>query len=307
MLVDPARLIAALPLPPGASIDIEPLGLLPGSPEQVVVSQPGQPPSVRFLVRRSPDSERAANNIAVLEALERAGFRPAPRLAAVVDGAAVETFPGGLPAIALEPRHELLALAMDHLAALHSLPVREGLRWGGEAAEVVPGAGVPLFRLGFTAEERAAADPYLAAAQQALVASPMGFIHGGLTSTSVLLTDSEVAFVDFESAGFGAQLFDVASLLASLGLSPAARRDLALRYARVRTLDPGPTADLVDLAVLVWGFQWQLELPRRLIENMGDDPAMANLRVIAGRIEESIRKPAGEHPVSVSLRRALWG
>ena len=307
MLVDPARLLAALSLPADASIDVEPLGLLPGSPEQVVVSQPGQPPAVRFVVRRSPDPERAANNIAVLEALERAGFAGSPRLVGVIDDAAVETFPGGLPALVLEPRQELLAATMDLLAALHALPVREGLRWGLEPREVIPGAGVPLFRLGFTSEERMAADPSLAEAQDALAASPLGFVHGSLTADRVLLTNTSAFFVDFESAGFGPQLFDVASLLVSLGLSAAARRDLALRYARVRAVDSTSTADLIDLAGLIWAFQWQLELPRRLIENMGDDPAVTNLRVLAGRIEETIRQPAGEHPAASSLRTALWG
>ncbi|MGD9933237.1 MAG: phosphotransferase [Dehalococcoidia bacterium] len=307
MLVDPARLLAALPHPAAASIDVEPLGLLPGSPEQVVVSQPGQPPSVRFVVRRSRNPERAANNIAVLEALERAGFTASPRLVGVVDEAAVETFPGGLPALVLESRHELLGAAMDLLAGLHSLPVREGLRWGMDPHEIIPGAGVPLFRLGFTSEERMAADPLLAAAQVALAASSLGFVQGSLTAGQLLLTETSAFFIDFESAGFGPQLLDVASLLVSLGLAPAARRDLALRYARARALDPTPTADLVDLAGLIWAFQWQLELPRRLIENMGDDPAVTNLRVLAGRIEESIRQPASEHPVALSLRTALWG
>jgi len=307
MLVDPARLRAALPLPSGASIEVEPLGLLPGSPEQVVVIQSGQPPAVRFVVRRSPDRERAENNIAVLEALERAGFNNSPRLAAVVDGAAVETYPGGLPALVLDPPHELLAGAIDCLATLHTLPIREGLRWGQDPLAVIPGAGVPLFRLGFTSEERLAADPFLAAAQEHISGSPLGFVHGDLTAAHMLLTESEAYVFDFESSGFGPQLFDVGGLLLSLGLPPAARRDLALRYARRRALDPPTTADLVDLAGLVWAFQWQLELPRRLIENMGDDPAITSIRVLASRIEESMRLPAGEHATASRLRSALWG
>lgn len=307
MLVDPARLRAALPLPAGASIEVEPLGLLAGSPEQVIVSVPGQPPCIGFVLRRSPDPERAQNNIAVLEALERAGYPHAPRLAAVVDDASVETFPGGLPALVLDAPHAVLGTAIDHLAALHALPVREGLRWDAPAAEAVPGEAVPLYRLGFTSEERAAAAPQLEAAREALLASPLGFVHGDLSAATLLLTDDEAFFFDFEAAGYGPQLFDLASLLLSLGLDPAARRDLALRYARRRGLEPSSTADLADLAGLIWAFQWQLELARRLIENLGDDPAIHAIRVLATRIEEGIRLPAGQHPVAVALRQALWG
>lgn len=79
MLIAPEAL-AALPGLAGAVVrDAEPLGLAQGAPERVTLDVAGARRDA--LLRRSPDLERAANNIAALEALGRARFAAAPRSA----------------------------------------------------------------------------------------------------------------------------------------------------------------------------------------------------------------------------------
>jgi hypothetical protein len=305
VLVDPARLLAALGLPADADVDFEPLGAAPGSAEGVVVRAPGQEQRV-VLLRRSIEPEGAENNIAVLERLIALGYAQAPRLLAVVDGVAVEEALPGVSALGLLPPDGSCEAAIDALAALHLLPVREGLRWGQSPGDVFPAEDLPLHRLGFAGRERDAARPHLSAAREALLASPFGFVHGDATAANVVLLPNAAWLTNFEGAGYGSQLIDVVSFLLTAGLYPEQRRQLAERYAAARSLPPTETADLVDLAGLLWVLGEQLHLPRRLIEAYGDDIASEALQTIAGRINRGLQEPAGAHPLAVAIRAALW-
>ncbi len=306
MLVEPAELLAALRLPSASRVDVEPLGLLPDAPEEVVISVPdgGQ---VTVLVRRSHDEDLSQNNIAVLERLNASGYQQAPRLLAVVAGAAVEQEIQGVRALGLLPPDGSCEAAVEALAALHALLLREGLRWEMTPADLFPDEDVPLHRLGFTAAERDIARPLLSAARDALLASPFGFCHGYPTAGNVVLLPEAAQLVNFEQAGYGPQLLDLAAFLLTAGLYAEQRRDLALRYAAARGLEPGPTADLVDLLGILWGISQQLVLPRRLMEAYGDELSVSALRIAATRIDQGIREPAGQHSVATAIRAALWG
>jgi len=292
-------------LPLASQLDVEPLGLALDAPDEVVIRTPDGGEMV-VLVRRSRESDLAENNIAVLERLNASGFRYAPQLLAVLDGAAVEQEVQGVRALGIIPPDGSCEAAIDALAALHTLPVREGLRWGTSPADLFPEGDVPLHRLGFTATERDVARPLFAAARDALLASPFGFCHGGSIATNVLLLPDAAQLVNFEQAGYGPQLLDVVAFLLTMGLYAEQRRDLALRYARARSLEPDPTADLIDLLGISWGISEQLVLPRRLIESYGDELTVSALRTVAGRIDEGMRDPAGRHPVAAGIRAALW-
>lgn len=304
MLVEPARLAAALGLPPATAVDAEPLAMLPGSPERVTLCLPGAAARA-VVVRRDRHPEAAANHAAVLEALTSRRFPFAPRLLAIVDGAAVEECAEGLTALAVVPAAPALEAAVDAVAALHALPLREGLRWDLTPGEMLP-ASFPLHRLGFAAHEREAAAPALTAAREALLAGPFGFCHGCLTADRVLLTGAGPRLVGFEAAGHGPQLFDLAAFLVTAGVLPPEREALARRYADARGLDPGEIAALAGLAEILWGVEHQLGLPRRQVELLGDDAASEAVRLAAARVEAALRAPSGGHPAAEAIRAALW-
>ena len=302
MLVEREALCRAL----GATdIEAEPVSLSPGAPERLTATLAGGRRT--FFVRRSAEDDRRETHLAVMEALERSGFRHTTTLVALVDGTAIETFVEGLTAMQVEPAATALDAAIDAFAALHALRLREGLRWGQAPVAMLPGADMQLFRLGFTSAERDAAAPWLAAAAEALAASTFGFCHGAATADHVVFGRTGPQLVNFERAGFGPQLFDVAAFLATAGVPAEKRRELAARYAEQRGLGEEETADLTDMATLLWGLDWLLGLPRRLIVNLGDDVASAELRLMASRVNEAVRSPAGDHPAAAGLRRALWG
>jgi hypothetical protein len=308
MLVDPERLFAALRLPAAARVEaVEPLTAAPGGPERVVVRAGER--ELAVLVRDAQD-ERGANNAAVLEALERAGYAWAPRLLAVVDGVSVETFAEGQPLLPFELTVAQLTPAIDALAALHMLPVREGLRWEQQPADLLVDADFPFFRLGYGAEQRRIAAAALEDARQALLsAAPFGFIHGDATAAKVIATGPDaVALVGFGQAGHGLQLDDVAALLLTSGLDPATRSSLALRYAAAvgRKRGEDALAGLIDVAGLLWGLNWLLGLPRRLITALGDEQLTADLRLMASRVETGIAQAAGGRPEARLLREALF-
>ena len=123
----------------------------------------------------------------------------------------------------------------------------------------------------------------------------------------MLLGQGQAWLVNFGSAGYGPQLFDVAAFLLTSGLEAAGRRVLAMGYARARGMNPNETADLVDLLGILWGIGEQLGLPRRIIESLGDDGSTVALKLGASRIEEGMRAPAGDSPVARAIRRAWWG
>lgn len=308
MLVDAAELLRALGTGPGATItDVEPLGPRPGSPERVTIRD-ANGATESYLVR-STQSERAANHVAVLEALagyRARGFASCPELVAVVSGTAVERWVDGLAALSVAPHPDHLDYAVDALAELHAFPVREGLRWEESPRSLLGLDDPPLYRLGFTAAEREGAAPAMVAAAEALLATPFGFVHGEATADNVLFTARGVTLVSFHAAGFGPQLFDLAAFLLTCGLAAPARRDLALRYAAKRDLPRTETADVADLAGIAWGLGALLGMPRRLVEHLGDDAASAAVRLIALRIDEGIRLSAGDHPAAAAIRAALW-
>ncbi len=207
----------------------------------------------------------AQNHAAVLDALARLGFTSAPGLLAFTGGLMAETAFEGLTALAVVPPATALEEAVDLIAALHQLPVREKLRWEPAEAARVPGADLPLHRLGFAAHEREPAVALLEAARETLAAGPSGFVHGELHAGNVVFTAEGPRLVEFGAAGQGHQLLDIAAFLATAGLEPPLRRDLAQRYARRRALDLASTTDAIDLATIPWGLAWLVELPRRQV------------------------------------------
>ncbi|WP_322795893.1 hypothetical protein [Tepidiforma sp.] len=301
MLAEPADVLRALGLPPAAPYTVEPLGEAAGSPERWLAGDRSA------IVRCPPTEEAARNHQAVFEALAQAGFAAMPRLLGFSGLAAIEEDVPGASALQVVPPPGALEAAVTALAALHALPVREGLDWEKAPADLLAGAPLPLFRLGFAAHEREAAAAPLEAARAELLASPFGFAHRAATAANVRLAPGRAWWVDFSAAGFGPQLFDLAALLLTSGLEAPARRVLAMGYARVRALDPDRTADLADLAGIWWGIDELLGLPRRQVAALGDDAALAALNLAAVRIERGIREPAGAHPAAAAIRRALWG
>ena len=301
MLVDPAQVLAALGLAPDTPFEVEPFGETPGAPARFIAG------GRAVVVRRPFDDTAAMNNAAVAEALANAGYAHTPRLLGFAGDATIEEEVPGATALQLVPPPGSAEAAMGALAALHSLPVQEGLDWGLAPTDLFPDEDIPLHRLGFASEEREAARGPLADARRALLASPFGFAHRDAAAANVLLGQGQAWLVNFGSAGYGPQLFDVAAFLLTLGIEAAGRRVLAMTYARARGTDPGETADLVDLLGILWGIGEQLGLPRRLIESLGDDAATAALKLAATRIEEGMRAPAGDSPTARAIRRALWG
>lgn len=301
MLADPRDVARVLGLPPGSEPAYEPLGEAPGAPERWSAGG-------RAVIARRPVTDEAANNhAAVFEALARAGFPHIPRLLGFSGLATLEEEVPGLTALQVEPPPGSAAAAVAALAALHALPLREGLDWEKAPAELLPEAPPPLYRLGFAAQEREAAAPGFAAAREALLAGPFGFAHRAASAANLLLAPGRAWLVNFGAAGFGPQLFDVAAFLLTSGLDAPARRVLAMEYARLRGFDPEATADLVDLAGIAWGVEELLWLPRRQVEALGDDAALAALNLAAVRIERGMREPAGSAPAAAAIRRALWG
>jgi hypothetical protein len=195
---------------------------------------------------------------------------------------------------------------MEALAALHALPVREGLRWELRPEEILADEDLPLYRLGFAAHDREAAAPALKEARTAILAATWGFGHGSATAANVLLAPGRALLTGFEDAGLGCQFYDVAAFLLTAGFEGSRRRELSLRYARNRSLEPEATADTIDLAGMMWGIGELLTLPRKSIQLLGDDPGMAALNTAATRIERGIREPAGGLPAAVAIRAALW-
>lgn len=305
MLSDAEKLLRALRLPAETRVDFEPLSDAAAAPERVALCAPGEAERI-VLVRRSSDADAAMNHVAVMEALTNGGYLHAPRLLGVIDDLAIEEWIEGATALALVPPPGACEAAIEALAEFHALPLREGLRWGATPGDIIPDNEVPLHRLGFAAHEREPAGQPLAEATAALLATPFGFVHGDATAAHVLLSRDRATLVNFERAGYGAQLMDVAAFLLTSGLDAPARRVLAGAYARRRGLDVFATIDCIDLAGIVWGIEHQLGLPRRLIESLGDEPASEALHTAAARVERGLRTSAGDHPAAAAIRAALW-
>ena len=302
-MVSVEAVLAALGLPPDTPCDVEPLGEAPGSPVQLFI---GGTRPLEVVVREPADPEARENHLAVTERLRDAGFAWMPELLAIVDGATVERAAPGATALQLVPPPGAAEAAMAAFAALHALPLREGLDWGKEPADLLPEGEFPLHRLGFAASERDGARGPLQEAHERLLASPFGFAHRNATAANVALAPGKAWISDFSTAGYGPQLWDVAAFLLTSGLEAPARRALAAAYGAHRGMGAAEAADAVDLAGLFWGMHWQLDLPRRLITSLGDDVATGALRLCAARIEKGIRQPSGDSPIARAIRRALW-
>lgn len=270
---------------------------------RVAIEQDG---ARREVLVRGAGSIAAQNHAAVLDALARLGFAPVPRLIAFTGGLMAETAFEGLTALALVPPATALEEAVDVIAALHQLPAGDKLRSGLQQAAPVPGPDLPLHRLGFAAHEREPAAELLATAREALGAGPVGFVHGELHAGNVVFTAGGPRLVEFGAAGHGHQLLDIAAFLATAGLEPPLRRDLAERYARRLALDPAATADAIDLATIPWGLSWLVELPRRQVLALGDDAATERISVLAARTHDALRRAAGADATAAALRAALW-
>lgn len=303
MLPDDAALLAALRLPSGAPVEWESPGESPAASVRALISTGEE---ARSVLVRSLASEGDHNHTAVLEALAASRFPHAPRPLAFGDGWLAEDWVDGVTALALLPPNGSPEAAIDALAALHALPLREGLRWEQSPAELFPTGEIPLHRLGFSAGERDPAREPLVAARALLLGSPFGFVHGSATANHVLLAPGTATLVDFAAAGHGPQFFDVAAFLLTAGLDAADRRELAHRYAHARRLDPDTAADLVDLLGILWGVGELLTLPHRHIRALGDDVRSHHLNLAASRVQRGIRDPAGNHPLAAAIRAALW-
>jgi hypothetical protein len=302
-VAEEARILAALGLPAGTPAHWEALGESPWSP--VLMTVDGEPP-LQAIVREPEDPDAAQNHQAVAEVLANAGFAFAPRVLGFAGNATIEELLPGTTAMRLVPPPGSAEAAMAALAALHTLPLREGLDWDSDAAALFPAEEPPLHRLGFASTERDPARTPLAEAREHLLASPFGLSHRNAVAANVVLAPGRAWLTDFSDAGFGPQYQDVAAFLLTSGIEAPGRRALAAAYARHRGVAPDGAADLVDLLGILWAISWQLELPRRLITNLGDDAATDSLKLAATRIERAIRQPAGDSPVAASIRNALW-
>lgn len=294
-MVSPEAVLAALGLPVETPIEWEPLGAAPGSPVRAFINA-GQP--LEVIVRESAEEEARANHLAVSERLREAGFRWTPELLGVAGEATIERAAPGSTALQFVPPPGAAEMVMVALAALHSLPIGEGLDWGRAPVDLLPAGEFPLHRLGFSSSEREPAREPLLEAHEYLLASPFGSAHRNASAANVLLAPGQAWLCDFSAAGYGPQLWDVAAFLLTSGLEGPARRALSARYAAAREMAPDTAADLVDLLGILWGMHWLLELPRRLITNLGDDGTTDGLKLCAARVDKGMRQPAGDSPTA---------
>ena len=302
-MAEQAEILAALGFGPDTPVRWEPLGESPWAPLLLVV--PGDPP-IEVVVREAEEPEAAQNHAAVAQALAEAGYAFAPRVLGFAGAATLEESPPGATAMQLVPPPGAAEAAIAALAALHSLPLRQGLDWGRTPADLYPEEEVPLHRLGFSSIEREPAREPLAQALQYLMASPFGFAHRNATAANIPLAPGRAWLTDFATAGYGPQYFDVAAFLLTSGIEAPGRRALAAAYARHREVAPDTAADLIDLLGILWGIGWLLELPRRLITSLGDDAITDSLKLAAVRVDRAMRQPAGDSPIAAAIRAALW-
>ncbi len=302
-MVDEHQILAALGYGPDAPVTWESVSDSPWSPVMLTV---GGESRRELLIREAAELDDAQNHAAVFEALANAGYQHAPKLVTVVGNATIEEPPPGTTAMQLVPPPGSAEAAMAALAAWHALPLHEGLDWERTPEDLFPAGEVPLHRLGFAAAEREPALLPLQEARDYLLASPFGFAHRNATAANVLLAPGTAWLTDFSAAGFGPQYFDVAAFLLTSGIEAPGRRALAAAYARHRGVSADAAADLVDLLGILWGIGWLLELPRRLIINLGDDTTTDALKLASTRVERGIRQPAGDSSVAAAIRTALW-
>lgn len=306
MLVDPAEVATALGLAPESAFEAEPMGEAQDSPVRLRFCRPGVAP-IDVLVRREQDDGRAANHLTLMTGLTRLRFPWASGLVTAVGLAAIEEWAETTSALEIDPGPGMLEAAVEALAALHGLPLREGLDWERPPDDLLWETPPPLYRLGFASAEREAAEPGFIAAREALLSGQWGFSHREATAARVRFAREGVLIEGFGGAGFGPQLVDVAAFLLTSGAEANQRRELACHYASLRGFVAEETADAVDLAGMLWGVEELLTLPRRLIMQLGDEAATEATRTAAARVAAGIRAPAGSHTAAGVIRRGLWG
>ncbi|MDZ7729147.1 MAG: hypothetical protein U5Q44_13655 [Dehalococcoidia bacterium] len=165
----------------------------------------------------------------------------------------------GLPPTSIRANAVTMESAVDLLASMHALEIREGRNHGRDAEELVPGEETPLHRLGFAAHEREQADPGLRTAKAAILEGPMGFAHGELTAANALANRSAAVALRRDSGrrGTDRRSWTWPALLCTAGLDAGQRRTLAEQYARKIAREPSTFADLVDVAGLPVGITWE--------------------------------------------------
>lgn len=303
MIIETPELLALLHLPPETPVDVETLSMYPSLAERVTIGSGDERKAV--VVRSNLDPELAQNHAAITDVMTSVLSGPVPRIYAIQERVTVEEDVPGVTTLALQLPPAAMTMAVDTIARLHSLPIREGLRQG-QAPESVVESDLQLFRLGYTSGEREAAAPHLDKARELLLEyAPFGFVHGECTADRLLVGADLAWLVDFSNGGFGCQLYDVAAFLVTSGEPPEGREQLAMRYAAIRKL-PDHVAGLVELAELLWGLQWLLGLSRKLVLAYEDETVSAALALMASRIDRAMRDGWGGHPVAAEIRRALW-
>lgn len=303
MIIETAELLALLHVPADTPVDVEQLSMYPSLAERVTIGAGDDRKAV--VVRSNMDPELAQNHAAITDVMTSVFSGPVPRVYALQERVTVEEDVPGVTTLALQLPPAAVMMAVDTIARLHTLPVREGLRQGQPPESVIQG-DLQLFRLGFTSTEREAAAPHLQKARELLLEhSPFGFVHGECTADRVLIGADLAWLVDFSNGGHGCQLYDLAAFLVTSGEPAEGREQLAMRYTALRKL-PEHVAGLVELAELLWGLEWQLGLSRRLVLAYEDETVSAALALMAARIDRAMRDGWGAHPVAAEIRRALW-
>lgn len=302
MLIDTGELLSLMRLPADWPVDVEPMHAYPSLTERITM---GTGPDRRVVVvRSSTEWDHVHNMLAATETLERAGFKHMPTPIGAWGRCIVEEDVPAASALVIEPPPGSLDAAADILAELHAVKTSEGFRWGATPKELFP-AEWQLFRLGFTQQERAAAETLLAQARERLLESPCGFTHGNCTAERLLLGNGKAWLVDFSFAGYGAHLSDLAAFALTSGIGPASRQAFVERYLGARGLPAEMTA-LYELAELTWGLDWLITLPRKMMTVHGDDAATASVRLQAGRVERGVRAGIGVDTLASAIRQALW-
>ena len=185
MLIDAPELLALLHLPPGTPVETEPISMYPSLAERVSIGTGEERKAV--VVRSNMDDDLAQNHAAITDVLTSALSGPVPRVYAIQAKFTVEEDVAGVSTLALQLPPAAMDMAVDIIAQLHALPVREGLRQGDTPESTIE-TDLPLYRLGFTSTEREAAAPHLAKARELLLEyAPFGFVHGECTADRVLI------------------------------------------------------------------------------------------------------------------------
>lgn len=305
MDADVEELAEALQLQQDAIVSVAPMTAVTSHCRLVTVRDPaGQ--QRELVIRRFADPASLATHASVLRWLSDAGFGHSTKPVALLQNAACEEAAQGVSAVSIAIGAKQADAVAGAAAGLHTLQTAPHSVWSQDHGDLVGAGELPLFRLGFGAEQREAALEPTLSLQRAIGPEWLGPVHGQATAANVVLCPDGPRFLDFSLAGRGVQLFDLAAFLVSAGLTADDRRRAACTYAGLRSLEREATADLIDAAALLWGLNHLISLPRNEVQLLGDDESLGWLRLMAERVSRAIREPAGGHPAAAALRAALW-